>query len=84
VPQYFFLIDGPEGWIDDDVGISLSNERAARRHAKRIIRELKAGGYDDPKFKIIVRSDKEDLIFTMPFSRHEPRRPHAKPSPRRR
>jgi len=69
VQKYFFLVSGPGQLHDDDVGTPLPSHDAARAYAERIIRELtEAGGYDDPRLKMIVQNAQRQTIFTIPFT----------------
>jgi len=53
---YFFVIQWPDREHDDPDGTLFPSDRAARKYADRIIRELKsAEGYDDPGLTMIVK-----------------------------
>jgi len=81
--RYFFVVEGPEELHDDHFGTLLPNDDAALAYAKRIIRELKdAGGYDDPRLKMIVQNAQRQAIFALTFTTQavgadsdQPRRP---------
>ncbi len=42
MPQYFFHVRGPNFYTDDADGVTLPDEGAARKYAKRIADDLKA------------------------------------------
>jgi hypothetical protein len=70
--RYFFVIQWAPDEHDDHSGTLLSNDDAARSHALRIIRELKAGGgYDEDGLSMIVKDAARKTVLTVPFA--EPR-----------
>ena len=67
--RYFFVVVGLDDPHEDDIGTLLPDDGAAEAYARRIIRELKeAGGYDDPRLAMIVLSELQQALFTIPFS----------------
>jgi hypothetical protein len=68
MPRYFFVIDGDDVTDRDDDGTQLPHPEAARRYARRVIRELReAGGYDDPNLAMFVKDANGDILFSVPF-----------------
>jgi hypothetical protein len=68
MPRYFFVIEGDDGIDRDDDGTQLPHPEAARRYARRVIRELReAGGYDDPNLAMFVKDASGEILFSVPF-----------------
>jgi hypothetical protein len=66
--RYYFHVDGPGESSVDGSGTLLPGADAAFEHAARIIRELKElGGYDDPAYKMVVRAQDGEIVFSIPF-----------------
>jgi hypothetical protein len=69
VPQYFFVIQWPDGKKRDDPnGTILPNDAAALSNAERVIESLRMEkGYNDPRLRILVRNEKHQTVLTIPF-----------------
>ena len=72
LPRFFFHVVGPGH--DDDVGHDPNGtifvtDITAFDYAQQIIRELKeAGGYDDLRLMMLVKSENGRTIFAIPFN----------------
>jgi hypothetical protein len=69
VPLYFFAIRWPDGRTQNDPnGAFLPNEAAALSRAERTIESLrKENGYDDPALMMLVRNEKQQIVWSIPF-----------------
>jgi hypothetical protein len=69
-PRYFFDLEGPDetDTCIDEFGTPQPSDDAAMEYAKRVIRELiGSGGYDDPAWQMVVKDEKRDIVFVIPF-----------------
>jgi hypothetical protein len=69
VPRYFFAVRWPDGRTQDDPnGAVLPNEATALSRAERTIDSLrKEIGYDDPALMMVVRNEKQQTVWSLPF-----------------
>ena len=67
MPLYFFVLEGPDGMDDDESGTECRSDYVARQYAERIVSELKAAGYDDPRQKVIVKNTAGEVVHVVPF-----------------
>ena len=69
MPYYAFILVGPGETREEMKGQHLPDDHAARVHASRIVRHLKAkGGYDNPALVIIAKDENENVLFELSFS----------------
>jgi hypothetical protein len=69
VPRYFFAIRWLDGRTQNDPnGAFLPNEAAALSRAERTIESLrKENGYDDPALMMLVRNEKQQIVWSISF-----------------
>ncbi len=68
MPRYFFVLQHPDGTLDDAEGAILPTDSAAVEYAQRIVRELKNGGdHDGPGLTLIVKDDAQRIVCSVPF-----------------
>jgi hypothetical protein len=66
MPRYHFHIRWTDRKNDDETGMLLADDAAARDYAERLIREIKGGdGHETSLTMIVERSG--IVIFTIPF-----------------
>jgi hypothetical protein len=66
MPRYHFHIRWTDRKNDDETGMLLADDAAARDYAERLIREIKGGdGHETNLTMIVERSG--IVIFTIPF-----------------
>jgi hypothetical protein len=66
MPRYHFHIRWTDRKYDDETGMLLADDAAARDYAERLIREIKGGdGHETSLTMIVERSS--IVIFTIPF-----------------
>jgi len=66
MPRYYFDVRWPDRKDDDETGMVLADDAAARDHAEDLIREMKEGNGHDPGLTIVVAKAWK-VIFTIPF-----------------
>jgi hypothetical protein len=64
--RYYFIIRAPDHTYDDPDGESFVSEQAARDYGYRVIRELKADGFDLSSV-LYVTNEKGVTIDSVPF-----------------
>jgi hypothetical protein len=67
MPRYHFVIDAPDHMCDDPAGTYFPGPIAAQDHGHRIVRELKAGGYDPAGATLHVLDERGQKIHSVPF-----------------
>lgn len=68
MPWYFFVVQWPDGRLDNVGTTNLPDDASARRYAKLLAQELKEKPeYRDPELKLIVRNSASDVIHIMPL-----------------
>ena len=66
MPRYHFHIRWTDRKNDDETGMLLADDAAARDYAERLIREIKGGdGHETSLTMVVERSG--IVIFTIPF-----------------
>jgi len=73
VPRYYFIVQSPNGIVDDDDGVALRHEAEARKYATQVIRDLKE---DDPSFtsqgfELVVKDESGKELFVLSFDGHD-------------
>jgi len=66
MPRYYFDVRWPGRKDDDQTGMVLADDAAARDHAEHLIREMKEGDGHDPGLTMVVVKA-GTVIFTIPF-----------------
>jgi uncharacterized protein DUF6894 len=68
-PRYHFVVQAPapDHNHDDPDGMVLSGPNAAKEHARRVVRELKEGGYDPEGATLIVLDESGKTIHSVAF-----------------
>jgi hypothetical protein len=69
VPQYFFVVHGPDEKVDDLEGEFLLSDNAAIAHALRLISDIKktAGRFDNSQWHLIVEDENREIVITIPL-----------------
>ena len=68
MPRYFFVVQRANMQEDDFHGTVLPNDSAALHHAEHAIAKLhKEEGYSELAGFIIVKNERNELIFSVPF-----------------
>lgn len=68
MPIYYFDIEHPQGYVEDDVGQSLGNRAAARQEAARVLPLLAYGGLpctEDYTLRVTVRNQKRQAVMVV-------------------
>jgi hypothetical protein len=67
MPRYYFVIRAEDHTRLDPNGMILAGPHTATEHARRIINELKATGYDPPSAILDVINETGHTIRSIPF-----------------
>ena len=67
MPRYRFVIHTHNDKLHDESGTILPGSLAAKEYGHRVVRELKAGGYDPPGATLHVLDETGETIHSIPF-----------------
>jgi hypothetical protein len=67
MPRYYFVIHAQDHEHTDPDGMILAGPHTAREHARRVVDELKEGGYHPPGAILHVLDESGATIHTIAF-----------------
>jgi hypothetical protein len=67
MPRYHFVVCEPDHTHDDPDGMHLPNPDAAKDHGRRIVRELKDGGYCPGNAALVIHDEIGQTVQSIPF-----------------
>ena len=67
VPRYYFEVHAPDHRYNDPNGTHLLDHGAARAYARRIIQELKDGGYSSSGTTMVVQDEAGNTVHSIDF-----------------
>jgi hypothetical protein len=67
MPRYHFVVRAPDHTYDDPDGTHLPNHDAAKDQGKRIVGELKDGGYCPGNAALVIHDETGQTVHSIPF-----------------